>query len=87
MPFFLPLCIPADTGPSSELQLLPPSSFLPCCQQASQLLSDACTKLAVLFSGPPLPSAADCATVTGRVEQAATHLLATYYQLSPVHGT
>ena len=68
---------------SSHEALLPP---LPAFQQASHLISDGCTKLAVLFSSPPAPSSADCAAMTSKVEQTATHLLATYYQISPISG-
>ena len=65
--------------------LVPP---VPGFQQAAQLVSDYCTKLAVLFSSPsPSPSPADCAALCGRLGQTASHLVATYHHISPSYGT
>ena len=65
----------------------PPHPPLPAFQQSTHLLSDACTRLSVLFSSPPPPTSVDCAAVTSKVEQTATHLLACLYHFSPAYGT
>ena len=56
-------------------------------ESGAQKISTECTKLALLFSKPPLPSSDECGAVTSEIESAVTFLAATYSLLSPSsHG-
>ena len=78
--------LPPDDRSAPVHRTLPPSEFPSRLIQCAQGVSDGCTKLAVLFSRPPAPSAGECGAVCGRVEQATLQLASVYFQLSPNQG-
>ena len=49
--------------------------------ETSQQLSDTCTKLALLFSKPPLPSLSECGGLCDRLEGACLEFVAAYAHL------
>ena len=52
----------------------------------AQVVSDGCTKLAILFFKPPLPTLQECGVMCERVEQSILQLVSTLYQLSSTRG-
>ena len=52
----------------------------------SQALSDACTKMSVLFSSPPCPSAQDCGVICTKIEHSTLFLASACSQLEPSQG-
>lgn len=54
--------------------------------QAAQQVSDVCTKLSVLYSRPPTPTAEENGVLCRMVEQSALQLASMTYQVSPRHG-
>ena len=65
--------------------LAPPDVVVKLCQGAGGV-ADSCTKLTVLFSKPPSPSAAECGVICNKVEQSLLQLVSTLYQLSQDQG-
>lgn len=52
----------------------------------SRDLSDDCTKMSVLFSGPPCPSVQDCGVLCTKIEHSTLSLVSAYSQLEPSQG-
>lgn len=57
--------------------MLDTTEYLPRLDQCARVVSDACTKLAIQFSKPPLPSAQDCGVICSRLENAVLVLVST----------
>ena len=49
-------------------------------------VADSCTKLTVIFSKPPSPSATECGVICVKVEQSLLQLVSTLYQLPQDQG-
>ncbi len=63
-----------------------PSEFHTRFFQTGQRVSDACTKVAMLFSKPPAPTVAETGTLCGLLEQSTLQLASIYFQVSPCQG-
>lgn len=64
-------------GRLEHYQVLDTTEYLPRLDQCARVVSDACTKLAIQFSKPPLPSAQDCGVICSRLENAVLVLVST----------